>query len=72
LKSPGEDGDGIKFERCSIQMKTSHKRHIITAGESYEDIGYCVAELIRKYGHKLTELYIDCDGVYFTTIEYIK
>jgi len=53
-------------------MKSDHKRHIITAGHSYDEIGYCLCELVRKYGDKISELYVDCDGIYFTTIEYIK
>jgi hypothetical protein len=53
-------------------MKTNHKRHIITAGLSKEEIAGAVYDLMMRYGDKIHDLNMDCDGVYFTTIEYIK
>ena len=53
-------------------MRTEHKRHIITVGHSFEEIGYMTCEVIRKYGSRLLELHIDYDGIYFTTVEYIS
>lgn len=53
-------------------MKANHERHIITAGYPKEEIAEVLYNLVRKYGDKLHYLTVDCDGIYFSTIEYIK
>lgn len=53
-------------------MKTEHRRQIITAGYEPEEVAEVLYNLVRRYGNKILELNVDCDGIYFTTIEYIK
>lgn len=53
-------------------MKAYHNRNICLAGLESSEIAEIVYNLIKRYGNKIIDLSIDCDGLYFTTTEYIK
>ena len=53
-------------------MKTIHRRNIMVAGYEPDEIAEILYNLVNRYGSRIIELNMDCDGLEFTTTEYIK